>query len=88
MDWDGQKVSEQLMQYLLLASALVALLSGYVAGSFRSMLHIYLAGVAVTFMLTVPDWPFFNRHPFTWAEPVSAQKPSARPQQDGTKSTT
>lgn len=78
MDWEGQRLAEQLMQYFLLGSALVAFLMGYVSGSFSSMLYIYLAGVVVTFMVTVPDWPFFNRHPFLWLEPLYAEKPSQR----------
>lgn len=79
MDWEGQRAAEQLMQSFLLASALLAFLSGYyVAGSLTSMLYIYLAGVVVTFMVTVPDWPFFNRHPFTWLEPLCADMPSVR----------
>ncbi|KAG0581242.1 hypothetical protein KC19_4G235600 [Ceratodon purpureus] len=78
MDWEGQRLAELLMQYILLGSALVAFLMGYVSGSFSSMIYVYLAGVVVTFMATVPDWPFFNRHPFTWLEPLYAEKPSQR----------
>jgi signal peptidase complex subunit 1 len=78
MDWEGQRIAEQLMQYVLLGSALVAFLVGYLSGSFSSMLYIYLAGVVVTFLATVPNWPFLNRHPFTWLEPACAEKPSQR----------
>ncbi|XP_024372774.1 signal peptidase complex subunit 1 [Physcomitrium patens] len=78
MDWEGQRLAEQLMQYFLLGSAVVAFIVGYVLGSFTFMLYIYLAGVVVTFIVTVPDWPFFNRHPLTWLEPMYAEKPSQR----------
>jgi signal peptidase complex subunit 1 len=64
MDWQGQKMVENLMQYLLLGSALVAFLTGYFTSSYSTM--------------TVPNWPCFNRHPFHWLEPVYAGMASSR----------
>lgn len=78
MDWEGQKLAEQLMQYFLLGAALIAFLTGYFSGSYSTMLYVYLAGVVVTFLVTVPDWPLFNRNKFTWLEPMYAEKPSQR----------
>jgi len=78
MDWEGQKLAEQLMQYFLLGAALIAFLTGYITGSYSTMLYIYLAGVVVTFLVAVPDWPFFNHHKFTWLEPKYAENPSQR----------
>ncbi|KAG0592689.1 hypothetical protein M758_1G265300 [Ceratodon purpureus] len=78
MDWEGQKLAEQLMQYFLLGSALLAFLTGYFTSSYRTMLYIYLAGVVLTFLVAVPNWPCYNRHKFTWLEPEYADKPSQR----------
>ena len=78
MDWQGQKLAEHVMQYFLLGFALIAFLTGYLTSSYSTMLYIYLAGVAVTFFVTVPNWPWFNRHKFTWLEPMYAEKPSQR----------
>lgn len=78
MDWQGQKLAEQLMQYVLFGSALVAFVTGYFTSSYSTMLYIYLAGVVVTFLVAVPDWPFFNRHNITWLDPIFADKPSQR----------
>ncbi|BBN09229.1 signal peptidase complex subunit 1 [Marchantia polymorpha subsp. ruderalis] len=78
MDWQGQKLSEQLMQYLLLGSALIAFLTGYIMSSYRMMLTIYLIGVVITFLFTVPDWSFFNRHPLEWSELKNPDMPSSR----------
>ncbi|KAI3983544.1 hypothetical protein MKX01_038964 [Papaver californicum] len=73
MDWQGQKLSEQLMQIMLVASALIAFALGYVICSFRLMLLIYLGGVILTTLVTVPNWPFFNRHPLKWLESDEAE---------------
>ncbi|KAG9150635.1 hypothetical protein Leryth_008097 [Lithospermum erythrorhizon] len=74
MDWQGQKVVEQLMQILLLCFAVVAFVAGYVLGSFQMMMLVYAGGVVFTCLLTVPNWSFFNRHPLKWLEPSEAEK--------------
>jgi hypothetical protein len=30
------------------------------------MMKIFGGGVALSFLLCVPPWPFLNRHPLTW----------------------
>nr|DAD21550.1 TPA_asm: hypothetical protein HUJ06_023013 [Nelumbo nucifera] len=52
MDWQGQKLSEQLMQILLVLFATVAFVTGYLMGSFQIMLFIYAAGVILTTLIT------------------------------------
>ncbi|PKI78317.1 probable signal peptidase complex subunit 1 [Punica granatum] len=74
MDWQGQKLAEQLMQILLVAFAVGAFATGYVMGSFQMMMLIYAAGVVLTTVVTVPNWPFFNRHPLNWLDPSEAEK--------------
>jgi signal peptidase complex subunit 1 len=78
MDWQAQKLSEQLMQYLLLGSAIIAFLVGYLTSSYNTMLYTYLPGVVVTILVTVPEWHFFNRKPLHWLEPMYADMPSTR----------
>ena len=80
MDWQGQKLAEQLMQILLLAFAVVSFGTGYVLGSFQMMMLIYAGGVVLTTLVTVPNWPFFNRHPLKWLDPSEAEK-HPKPQQ-------
>ncbi|GAA0139548.1 hypothetical protein Leryth_016338 [Lithospermum erythrorhizon] len=74
MDWQGQKLVEQLMQILLVCFAVVAFVVGYVLGSFQTMRLIYAGGVVFTTLLTAPGWPFFNRRPLSWLEPSEAEK--------------
>nr|TKR83868.1 hypothetical protein D5086_0000266390 [Populus alba] len=74
MDWQGQKLAELWMQVLLIVFAVVAFATGYITGSFRTMMLIYAGGVVFTSLVTVPNWPFFNRHPLKWLDPSEAEK--------------
>ncbi|WCJ38742.1 Microsomal signal peptidase 12 kDa subunit (SPC12) [Euphorbia peplus] len=74
MDWQGQKLSEQLMQILLMVFAAVAFGVGYFLGSFQMMMQIYAAGVVLTTLVTIPDWPWFNRHHLVWLDSGEADK--------------
>jgi len=74
MDWQGQKLVEQLMQILLMASAVVAFATGYGLGSFQTMMLAYAAGVVITTLITVPNWPFFNRHSLKWLDSSEAER--------------
>ncbi|XP_050204761.1 signal peptidase complex subunit 1-like [Mercurialis annua] len=74
MDWQGQKLAEQLMQIMLLAFAVVAFATGYITASFQTMIQIYAAGVVLTTLITIPNWPFFNRNPLKWLDPSEADK--------------
>uniref|UniRef100_A0A803M6Q2 Signal peptidase complex subunit 1 n=1 Tax=Chenopodium quinoa TaxID=63459 RepID=A0A803M6Q2_CHEQI len=74
MDWQGQKVAEQWMQILLLVSAAIAFVTGYLMGSFQLMVLIYAGGVVLTALIIVPNWPWFNRHPLNWLDPTEADK--------------
>ncbi|KAM2334185.1 hypothetical protein ACFXTH_011767 [Malus domestica] len=87
MDWQGQKLAEQLMQILLLVFAVVGFATGYITGSFQMMTLTYAGGVVLTTLVTVPNWPFFNRHPLKWLDPSEAEKhpkPQPQPQQHST----
>ncbi|KAK3034097.1 hypothetical protein RJ639_034077 [Escallonia herrerae] len=79
MDWQGQRLAEQLMQIMLLAFAVIAFIIGYGLGSFQMMLLVYAGGVVLTTLITVPNWPFFNRNPLKWLDPSEAEK-HPRPQ--------
>ncbi|KAK7311995.1 hypothetical protein RJT34_10513 [Clitoria ternatea] len=76
MDWQGQKLAEQLMQIMLLALAVIAFATGYLMASFQMMILIYAGGVILTTLVTVPNWPFFNRHPLKWLDPSEVEKAS------------
>ncbi|KAI4385297.1 hypothetical protein MLD38_003341 [Melastoma candidum] len=81
MDWQGQKLSEQLMQIMLVAVAVAAYVTGFMIESFRIMMLIYAGGVVLITLITVPNWPLFNRHPLKWLEPSVAEEYSKEPPQ-------
>ncbi|MCO5603131.1 hypothetical protein L7F22_057278 [Adiantum nelumboides] len=90
MDWQGQQLTEQIMQYALLSAALVAFLAGYLTGSFQLMIQVYGALVVVVLLVVVPDWGCFNRHPMQWLDPKVAAESSSKskPQVAATKKPT
>ena len=66
MDFKGQKKSEKLSQRMLVAFAVVAFLVGYAKSNFGLMMSLYGLGLLVTFLVTVPNWPLFNKNPIQW----------------------
>ncbi|KAK8937551.1 putative signal peptidase complex subunit 1 [Platanthera guangdongensis] len=91
MDWQGQKLAEKLMQIFLVAFAIVAFVVGYALGSFQAMLLIYAGGVLLTALVTVPNWPAFNRHQLIWLDPSEVDRhprPQAAASQSLKKKTT
>ena len=74
MDWQGQKLSEMMMQIMLVVFAVGAFITGYVLGSFQMMILVYAGGVFFTTLVTAPNWPFFNRHPLKWLDPAEAER--------------
>jgi signal peptidase complex subunit 1 len=39
---------------------------GYFLQDIKLALYIGLGGTALTFLLVIPPWPFFNKHPVKW----------------------
>ncbi|GBF93787.1 signal peptidase complex subunit 1-like [Raphidocelis subcapitata] len=70
MDYEGQKQSEALITRLLVLFAAIGFLGGYAVGSFSLMVAVNAAGLAITLLLVVPDWPWFNRNPLSWLPPL------------------
>lgn len=66
IDFDGQRLAELLTTALLTTAGLVAFLVGYSTQNIALTLWILLAGAAVTFLVVVPPWPFFNKNPVAW----------------------
>ncbi|URD74479.1 Signal peptidase complex subunit [Musa troglodytarum] len=74
MDWQGQKGAEIVMQIMLVVFAIAGLGIGYTIGSFPTMMLTYAGGVVLTALITVPNWPFFNRRPLKWLDPSEAER--------------
>ncbi len=69
MDFRGQRLAETLGMYLVVASAVIAFLVGYWQQDFSAMMKLFGGGVAVAFVVSVPDWPVYNKNPVRWLPP-------------------
>ncbi|KAJ1335276.1 microsomal signal peptidase 12-like protein [Microdochium nivale] len=81
IDFEGQKLAELLTTAVLSAVGLVAFAVGFFFQDIALALKIGLAGTALAFLVIVPPWPFFNRHPVKWL-PVGGGAAVAASQQN------
>ncbi|XP_059525869.1 signal peptidase complex subunit 1 [Myotis daubentonii] len=66
MDYKGQKLAEQVFQGIILFSAIVGFIYGYVAEQFGWTVYIVMAGFVFSCLLTLSPWPIYRRHPLKW----------------------
>ncbi|RYP71724.1 hypothetical protein DL771_004675 [Monosporascus sp. 5C6A] len=66
IDFEGQKLAETLATVALSAVGVASFLIGFILQDIALALKIGLGGTALTFLLVVPPWPFFNRHKVDW----------------------
>ncbi|KIW09280.1 uncharacterized protein PV09_00201 [Verruconis gallopava] len=63
IDFEGQKSSELLYTALLTAVGLFSFVVGFITQNIYYSVYVGLGGTAVTFLLAVPHWPFYNQNP-------------------------
>ncbi|KAI0115831.1 microsomal signal peptidase 12 kDa subunit-domain-containing protein [Nemania sp. FL0031] len=66
IDFEGQRLAEILATLLLSIVGAVSFLVGFFLQDISLALKIGLGGTALTFLVIVPPWPFFNQHPVKW----------------------
>ncbi|KAK6473952.1 signal peptidase complex subunit 1-like [Huso huso] len=66
MDYKGQKLAEQIFQGIILVSAVIGFIYGFITEQFGWTVYIVLAGFAVSCLLTLPPWPMYRRNPLKW----------------------
>ncbi|KAF2434718.1 SPC12-domain-containing protein [Tothia fuscella] len=66
IDFEGQRLSELIYTVLLSLVGVVAFVTGYITQNVYNTLYVGLAGTALTFVVVVPAWPIFNKHPQRW----------------------
>ncbi|GAB1743169.1 hypothetical protein NU219Hw_g9025t1 [Hortaea werneckii] len=74
IDFEGQKLAELLTYVILSISGVVAFLAGYFTQNIYNTLYTGLGGTALTFLLVVPPWPFYNQHPQPWLPPRTGRQ--------------
>lgn len=81
MDFKGQQLSETLCMYLVIQCAMGGFLWGYLNQSFSQMMTVFAGGVALATLITVPDWPMYNKNPVAWLPP--REQPGGPPKRGG-----
>ncbi|KAH8821580.1 microsomal signal peptidase 12 kDa subunit-domain-containing protein [Xylogone sp. PMI_703] len=76
IDFEGQKLAELLATALLTIVGAVSFIVGFLLQDIKLALYIGLGGTALTLLIIVPPWPFFNRHPVRWL-PVAGSEPQS-----------
>lgn len=71
MDFEGQRLSEQLMLWVTGAFTAAGFVAGYYLQSLGLALAVFAAGVGVAFTVAVPEWSYFKQHPLVWLDPLS-----------------
>ncbi|XP_061469402.1 signal peptidase complex subunit 1 [Rhineura floridana] len=66
MDYKGQKLAEQIFQGIILFSAVIGFVYGYITEQFGWTVYIVMAGFALSCLLTLPPWPIYRRNPLKW----------------------
>jgi len=72
IDFEGQRLAEMLSTVLLGAAGIIAFIVGFLQQDIRMALYIGLAGSALTFLVVVPPWPFYNKNSEDWLPPHNA----------------
>lgn len=66
IDFKGQKLAELLATALLITAGAFSFIVGFFLQDIVLALYIGIGVAALTFLLVVPPWPFFRRHPVQW----------------------
>ncbi|KAK7966531.1 uncharacterized protein PG986_000808 [Apiospora aurea] len=66
IDFEGQKLAEIISTIMLSLAGTIAFFVGYFMQDIALALKVGLAGTVVTFLVVIPPWPFFNKHPVKW----------------------
>jgi len=67
-DFVGQKRQQDLFQYSMTGSLVVALISGWFFQSLKTGWHAYLIGLFFTWLLNIVEWEYWFHEPTSWAE--------------------
>jgi len=69
-------LAEKLYQIVIIVFAILAFLTGFYTQNIFYCLGVYAVGLALSLLIAVPNWPFFNRNPPKWLDEVSGIDPT------------
>ncbi|KAL1995318.1 hypothetical protein VTN49DRAFT_1505 [Thermomyces lanuginosus] len=70
IDFHGQRLANTLSTALLTVFGAIAFIVGYIQQDIHLTLWLGLAGTLITLLIVVPPYPFYNRNPEKWLDPV------------------
>ncbi|ROT38830.1 microsomal signal peptidase 12kDa subunit [Sodiomyces alkalinus F11] len=73
IDFEGQKLAELLSTLLLSVFAVLSFMVGFTLQDIKLAVYIGLVGTCLTFLVVVPPWPFFTRHPIKWLDAYASR---------------
>ncbi|XP_039766349.1 signal peptidase complex subunit 1-like isoform X1 [Ornithorhynchus anatinus] len=66
MDYKGQELAEQIFMGIIQISAVIGFILGYWVEDFGWTISIFLSGLLISCMMTIPPWPMYRQHPLKW----------------------
>lgn len=86
MDYQGQKLSEQIFQVFAVTFGLLGFIVGYVFQQLSYTMYVLGAGCLLGCLITIPPWPMYRRNPVSWQKPKSEDASTQESKSFGTKS--
>ncbi|AXA51001.1 signal peptidase complex subunit 1 [Malassezia restricta] len=72
IDFQGQALAEYLLHRVMIVSAVVAFITGYIRQDLSLCYQIVGAGLLVCVLLCIPPWPAYKRYHVKWLSPGSS----------------
>ncbi|EQC41775.1 hypothetical protein SDRG_00638 [Saprolegnia diclina VS20] len=66
VDYAGQALAEKMMRIIFIVFCTPAWIYGFFQQDFTYPLYAWGAACATAVVLTLPNWPYFNRNPIQW----------------------
>eukprot|EP00455_Lapot_gusevi_P034880 TRINITY_DN385_c0_g1_i1.p2 TRINITY_DN385_c0_g1~~TRINITY_DN385_c0_g1_i1.p2 ORF type:complete len:103 (-),score=21.04 TRINITY_DN385_c0_g1_i1:27-335(-) len=66
MDYHGQYLSERWYTIIVALFGVVGFVIGFINQNLAHAAYSVILGFAVSVVVCVPSWPWFNKHPLEW----------------------
>ncbi|KAF0737285.1 hypothetical protein LEN26_010762 [Aphanomyces euteiches] len=74
VDYQGQKLADQLMNYIFALVCTPAWFYGWMQDDFTYPLYAWGIACVLVCLVVLPDWPFYNRNPVQWRSSLKKSK--------------
>ncbi|KAI8338213.1 microsomal signal peptidase 12 kDa subunit-domain-containing protein [Chlamydoabsidia padenii] len=82
IDFEGQRLAENLIYYVLIVASLVGFIIGYSLESIQLTLALFGIGLITACFLVLPPWPMYRRHSISWVKHDTPEKTDSLNTQD------